>query len=106
MLFWPKVLLPAPPPNKLPPALFCAPKAGLLAVPNMPPPVFALLALLPNPPNPVEGPAVAVLLPKRPPALVVFVVLPKPVRLPPNEDAVFPDPNPAPAVKVSVSLML
>lgn len=69
----------------------------------MPPPAFALLALLPNPPKPVEGPLVAVLLPKRPPPLVVLVVAPNPLRLPPNGEAVFPDPKPVPALMLFVS---
>ena len=85
-----------PAPNKLPLVLFCAPKAGLLAAPKMLPPV---LALLPNPPNPVDAGAVVELLPppKRPPALVVAVVLPKPVRLAPK-DVVLLEPKPGAVV--------
>ena len=60
-----------PVPNK-PPPVFPPPKAGLGVDPNKPPPEVLLLLLeLPNPPNPLVVPAVAVPLPKRPPPLEV-----------------------------------
>lgn len=60
-----------PPPNKPPPVLL-APKAGLGVEPNKLLPV-ELLLVLPKPPKPPLGAAVAVPLPKRPPPLVVVV---------------------------------
>ena len=72
-----------PPPNK-PPPVFPPPKAGFCVEPNRPPPeVLLLLAVLPNPPNPLEDPEVAVLPPKRPLPLVVAVE-PKAGRFCPN----------------------
>lgn len=85
-----------PPPNKPPPVVVPAPKAGLLAaLLNSPPPVvfvllpkakvgFVVLLVLPKPLKPVDVPAVEVLLPKRPPALVV--VPPKAGLAPNGED--------------------
>ena len=59
-------------PNK-PPVVFPPPKAGFGVDPNKPPLEVLLLlsVLLPNPPNPLVVPAVAVPPPKRPPPLEV-----------------------------------
>ena len=60
-----------PLPNN-PPEAFPPPKAGFCADPNKPPlEVLLLLVEVPNPPNPLVVPAVAVPLPKRPPPLDV-----------------------------------
>lgn len=70
MLVEPKPPPVLPPPNKPPPVLPL--NAGLAAVePNKPPVAVLLFAVLPNPPNPLDPPAVAVPPPKRPPPLVV-----------------------------------
>ena len=59
-------------PNKPALPLFVAPKAGLFADPNNPPPELLVFVLLfPNPPNPLELFAVVVPLPKRPPPELV-----------------------------------
>lgn len=90
----PKALL--PPLNKPPPEVVPAPKAGLLtALPKSPPPVvfvllpkadvgFVVLLVAPKVPKPVDVPAVEVLLPNRPPLLVV--VPPKAGLAPNGED--------------------
>ena len=59
-----------PLPNK-PPPVFPPPKAGFCVDPNKPPLEVLLFVVLPNPPNPLVVPAVAVPLPKRPPPLEV-----------------------------------
>ena len=92
------LVVPNPPAPNSPPEVPPEPKAGLLAVlPNRPPPVLAApkgedvlvgLAVDPKPPNPVDEPAVAVLLPKSPPPLVV-VGCPNGF-VPPNNDC-WPD---------------
>lgn len=97
----PKALL--PPPNKPPPEVVPAPKAGLLAaLPKSPPPVlfvllpkadvgFVALLVVPKPPKPVGVPAVEVLLPNRPPPLVV---VPPKAGLAPNGEEPWLVPNP------------
>lgn len=63
----PPPVLPNSPPEGFPP-----PNAGFGADPNKPPlELLLLLVVLPNPPNPLVVPAVAVPLPKRPPPLEV-----------------------------------
>ena len=71
------VLAPVPPPKRPVVPVVEAPNVGLFCAPKSPPPVLALpkpvgvlLAVVPNPPNPVD-PAVDVPLPKSPPPEVV-----------------------------------